>query len=95
MQSDREGNPTANEVIKVVFNPQEHRARSVIPCFKKELTEVEVLGQEHKAPVSCVLEKDGMFGGTSTNTAPMNGIHCGLEFISTRVRVRTALQATR
>lgn len=61
MLSDRRDHPTANEVIKVVFNPQEHRARSASTCcFKQELAEIEVLGQEHKAPVSCVLEKHGI-----------------------------------
>jgi hypothetical protein len=73
--SDRRGNPAVNEVIKVVFNPQEHRARSATPCLKQELAKVEVLGQEHKAPVSCVLEEHGIFSGTSANSAPMNGIN--------------------
>jgi hypothetical protein len=75
--SDRRDHPTANEVVKAVFNPQEHRARSATPCFKQELAEIEVLGQEHKVPVACVLEKHGILGGTSANTAPMKRINSG------------------
>jgi hypothetical protein len=52
-------------------------ARSATACFKQELAEVEILGQGHKAPISCVLEKHGIFGRTSANTAPMNGINSG------------------
>jgi hypothetical protein len=92
--SDRRDHPTANEVINVVFNPQEHRARSATTCFKQELAGIEVLGQEHKVPVACVLEKHGIFGGTSANTAPMKRINSGspptrseFRFISTRVRI--------